>query len=100
MTSSIILDLRTKNEKRFFQILNENQETPLPFLYSKIPISSVYRIKERIKLFEEACNIKFFDEKEINSNNNQISKILIKKYSIEKFIEITENKSIIFLNIS
>ena len=100
MASSITIDLRTKNEKRFFQILNEKQETPLPSLYSKIPISSVYRIKERIKLFEEACNIKLFDEKEISSSNNQISKVLIKKYSVEKLIEITENKSVIFLNIN
>src|SRR3989344_7367921 len=98
MPQSIILDLRTKNEKIFFKVLNEKQETPLPSLYSKIPISSVYRIKERMKIFEEACNIRLFDEKEINSSNNQISKVLIKKYSVEKLIEVTENKSVIFLN--
>ncbi len=100
MSLVVAIDLRTRNEKRFFEIVSSKAEIPLPHLYKKIPISSVYKIKERLDLFEDALNIKFFDVKEVLSKNNHLSKILSKAFYVDKFIDVSESKSIVLLRMN
>ena len=97
MSLVVAIDLRTKNEKRFFEIVSSKTEIPLPYLYKKIPVSSVYKIKERLNLFEDALGVRFFDVKEILSKNNHLSKVLSRAFYVDKFIDVSESKSVVLL---
>ena len=96
----IAIDLRTRNEKRFFEIVSSKPEIHLLYLYKKIPVSSVYKIKERLNLFEDALGVRFFDVKEVLSKNNHISKVLSRAFYVDKFIDVSESRSIVLLRVN
>jgi len=96
---AIILDLRTGNEKLFFEMFLAQQEITLPMLFAKIPISSLYRILSRLKLFEVALGITLFLEKEILSKNNHLCKVLKRNCVIEKIVKITEDKAVVVMKV-